>query len=81
MFSNCASWIASHMGNILDFPDQVLHMIVTGQKMVVFPFDGYWKGPGRPDDYGQAAEDFLRTQDLFLLEGEKDGMAHSLIRY
>jgi hypothetical protein len=47
----------------------------------MFPFAGYWKDLCRPNDYEQAAEDFLRMQDLFLLEGEKDGLAHSLIRY
>src|SRR5574341_319971 len=65
----------------LDFPDLVLELIAAGEKVVAFPFDGYWKDLGRPDDYEQAAEDFFRMQDLFLPEGEKDGMAHSLIRH
>jgi NDP-sugar pyrophosphorylase family protein len=63
----------------LDFPDLVLKLIAAGEKVVGFPFDGYWKDLGRPDDYEQAAEDFIRMQDLFLPEGIKDGMANSLI--
>lgn len=68
-------------GQYLDFPDLVLKLIAAGENVVAFPFDGYWKDLGRPDDYEQAAEDFVRMQHLFLPEEEKDGMAHSVIRY
>jgi NDP-sugar pyrophosphorylase family protein len=68
-------------GQYLDFPDLVLNLIAAVEKVVAFPFDDYWKDLGRPDDYEQAAEDFCCTQDLLPQEGEKDGMAHSLIRY
>jgi NDP-mannose synthase len=63
-------------GQYLDFPDLVLKLIAAGEKVNGFPFEGYWKDLGRPDDYEQAAEDFCRMQDLFLPEGIKDGMAH-----
>ncbi|HEX2697183.1 MAG TPA: sugar phosphate nucleotidyltransferase [Anaerolineales bacterium] len=66
-------------GQYLDFPDLVLKLIGAGEKVVGFPFEGYWKDLGRPDDYEQAAEDFCRMQNLFLPEEVKDGMAHSLI--
>jgi NDP-sugar pyrophosphorylase family protein len=53
----------------LDFPDLVLKLIAAGEKVVSFPFDGYWKDLGRPDDYEQAAEDFNRMRTQFLPEG------------
>ena len=71
----------------LDFPDLVLKLIAAGEKVLAFPFDGYWKDLGRPDDYEQAAQDFLRMQPLFLPENENieeemnHGMAYSAIRY
>jgi len=68
-------------GKYLDFPDLVLKLIAAGEKVAGYPFDGYWKDLGRPDDYEQAAEDFCRMQEQFLPEEVKDGMAHSLIGY
>lgn len=52
----------------LDFPNLVLKMIDAGEKVVSFPFTGYWKDLGRPDDYEQAAEDFNRMRAQFLPE-------------
>ena len=71
----------------LDFPDLVLKLIAAGEKVLAFPFDGYWKDLGRPDDYEQAAEDFSHMQGLFLPEDIRipeeiqNGMAYSFIRY
>lgn len=50
----------------LDFPDLVLKLIQAGEKVVGFPFDGYWQDLGRPDDYEQAVIEFeqMRTQIL-----------------
>jgi NDP-mannose synthase len=52
----------------LDFPNLVLKLLAAGEKVLSFPFDGYWKDLGRPDDYGQAAEDFSRMRAQFLRE-------------
>lgn len=52
----------------LDFPNLVLKLIAAGEKVVSFPFNGYWKDLGRPDDYEQAAEDFSRMRNQFLWE-------------
>jgi len=52
----------------LDFPDLILKLIAAGEKVVGFPYDGYWKDLGRPDDYEQAAADFEKMRNLFLLE-------------
>ena len=42
----------------LDFPDLVLKLIRSKEKVVGYPFDGYWQDLGRPDDYEQALSDF-----------------------
>lgn len=50
----------------LDFPDLVLRLIQNGEKVMGFPFEGYWKDLGRPDDYAQAVQEFeiLRAEIL-----------------
>jgi NDP-mannose synthase len=52
----------------LDFPDLVLKLIAAGERVLAYPFEGYWKDLGRPDDYEQAAEDFSRMRAQFLPE-------------
>lgn len=50
----------------LDFPNLVLKLISANEKVVAYPYDGYWMDLGRPDDYEQAGKDFgaMRTQFL-----------------
>ena len=31
-----------------------------------YPFDGYWLDIGRPDDYSQAYEDFIKMREQLL---------------
>ncbi len=50
----------------LDFPDLVLKMIAAGERVCGYAFDGYWMDLGRPDDYAQAAEDFVNMKEQFL---------------
>jgi NDP-mannose synthase len=50
----------------LDFPDLVLKLIAAGEKVCGYAFDGYWMDLGRPDDYAQAAEDFIAMREQFL---------------
>lgn len=50
----------------LDFPDLVQRLIDAGEKVVGFPFEGYWQDLGRPDDYERAIEDFDRMREEFL---------------
>jgi NDP-sugar pyrophosphorylase family protein len=52
----------------LDFPDLVLKMIAAGEKVVYYPYEGYWKDLGRPDDYEQATQDFTSMRAEFLRE-------------
>jgi len=50
----------------LDFPDLVLKMIHSGERVMGYRYDGYWQDLGRPDDYEQAVQEFdaLRPQIL-----------------
>jgi NDP-sugar pyrophosphorylase family protein len=50
----------------LDFPDLVLKLVEAGERVLSFPYDGYWMDLGRPDDYAQASEDFSSMRDQFL---------------
>lgn len=52
----------------LDFPDLVLRLIADGQKVLGYPFDGYWQDLGRPDDYEQAVEEFKSLRATILGE-------------
>ncbi len=52
----------------LDFPDLVLKLIAAGEKVISFPFNGYWMDLGRPDDYVQATQDFDAMKSQFLGE-------------
>ncbi len=55
-------------GEYLDFPDLVLKLIRSGEKVIGYPFDGYWQDLGRPDDYLQAINDFERIRPMILGE-------------
>jgi NDP-sugar pyrophosphorylase family protein len=52
----------------LDFPNLVLKLIEAGEKVMSFPFSGYWMDLGRPDDYQQANQDFRDMLHEFLPE-------------
>jgi NDP-sugar pyrophosphorylase family protein len=55
-------------GQRLDFPDLVQVLLRKGEKVVGYPFAGYWLDIGRPDDYEQAVEEFSRLRGEFLKE-------------
>jgi len=52
----------------LDFPDLILRLLDSDEKVVGYPFDGYWQDLGCPDDYKSATEDFGKMRTQFLLE-------------
>ena len=52
----------------LDFPDLVLRLIEKGERVLGYPYDGYWQDLGRPDDYEQAVQDFEALRPLILGE-------------
>lgn len=56
-------------GSYLDFPDLVLKLLKNGEKVIGFPFEGYWQDLGRKDDYEQATADFERMRSEFLGDG------------
>ena len=60
----------------LDFPDLVLRLIDAGERVVSYPFDGYWMDLGRVQDYEQAVTDFEEMKPQLL--GEQDGEPASL---
>ena len=53
-------------GDYFDFPDLVKKMLAVGEKVLAYPFDGYWMDLGRPDDYEQANLDFDSMRSQFL---------------
>ncbi len=55
-------------GQYLDFPDLVLKLLENGERVVGYPFSGYWQDLGRPDDYEQAVDDFETIRPLILGE-------------
>lgn len=52
----------------LDFPDLVHKLIASGERVVSYPFEGYWQDLGRPDDYEQAIQDFDALKEQILGE-------------
>ena len=53
-------------GAYMDFPDLVLKLLEKGEKVVGFPYEGYWQDLGRQADYEQATIDFERMKSEFL---------------
>jgi NDP-sugar pyrophosphorylase family protein len=50
----------------LDFPDLVHILLNAGEKVVGYPFKGYWMDLGNPEDYAQANQDFSKMRSQFL---------------
>lgn len=55
-------------GEYLDFPNLVHKLLGAREKVVGYPFEGYWQDLGRHDDYEQANLDFERMRNEFLPE-------------
>ena len=53
-------------GQHRDFPDLVKTLIAAGEKVMSYPFEGYWLDIGRPDDYATAIEEFESRREEFL---------------
>jgi NDP-sugar pyrophosphorylase family protein len=60
----------------LDFPDLVLKLIAAGERVMSYPYEGYWMDLGRVDDYEQAVKDFenIRPQILGEYPAETGGL-------
>jgi len=46
------------------FDSLMLKLLETGQRVSVFPYDGYWLDIGRPEDYEKANEDIQKIAGL-----------------
>lgn len=53
----------------LDFPDLVLKLLARGERVVGYPFGGYWQDLGREDDYRQACIEFKAMRQAILGAG------------
>ena len=53
-------------GEYLDFPNLVQKLLEAGERVVGYPFDGYWMDLGNPEDYVQANKDFELMGHQFL---------------
>lgn len=53
----------------LDLPNLVLRLVDSGEKVMTYPFQGYWMDLGCISDYEQAVKDFEQLRSQFL--GEK----------
>jgi NDP-sugar pyrophosphorylase family protein len=52
----------------LDFPDLVLKLLAAGERVLGYPYAGYWQDLGRPDDYARANQEFDAMRAQFLPE-------------
>lgn len=50
----------------LDFPGLVHKLISANERVVGYPYSGYWMDLGNPDDYAQANRDFENMRNQFL---------------
>jgi NDP-sugar pyrophosphorylase family protein len=55
-------------GEYLDFPNLVHLLLGAREKVIGYPFEGYWQDLGRADDYEQANIDFEQMKFEFLRE-------------
>ena len=54
----------------LDFPDLVLKLLAAGEKVLGYPYSGYWQDLGRADDYARANNEFDAMRSRFLPENK-----------
>lgn len=55
-------------GQYFDFPDLIKKFLAAKERVIAYPFGGYWQDLGRPDDYEQASDDFENMRLQFLPE-------------
>jgi NDP-mannose synthase len=65
-------------GERIDLPDLLIRMLDAGERVAVFPFEGYWRDIGNRDDYGAAIDDFSAAPERFI-PGTTVGMAQDPI--
>jgi NDP-sugar pyrophosphorylase family protein len=55
-------------GKYLDFPDLVKRLIMNRQKVISYPFDGYWLDIGNHSDYEKALEEYESIKEELHLD-------------
>ena len=55
-------------GRYLDFPELVLRLLDTGEKVCAWPYQGLWLDIGRPSDYAKAQQLYSRTRPTLLAD-------------
>lgn len=76
------SWIPRQQ--YLDFPNLIQKLLEADEKVVAYPFDGYWEDLGRPDDYERASQDFENMMSQFLpnhIKGKSHAMENPAFRH
>lgn len=53
-------------GECCHLPEFISGILRDGQRLCVYPFEGYWLDIGRPEDYAQAVEEFENMKPLLL---------------
>lgn len=52
----------------LDFPDIVLQLIRSNEKVIGYISEDFWLDIGKPEDYSRAVEEFEKSKERFLFE-------------
>ena len=55
-------------GEYFDFPNLVNTLLSANENVAFFPYEGYWRDLGNPDDFLAANEDFESMRSQFLAE-------------
>lgn len=55
-------------GEYFDFPNLVNTLLSANENVAFFPYEGYWRDLGNPDDFLAANEDFESMRSQFLVE-------------
>ena len=63
----------------LDFPDLVKKLLSAGEKVVGYPFSGYWRDLGNPGEYEEASRDFEAMRPEFVGKKGVTGTLNSLV--
>lgn len=54
------------VGKSFGFDDLILNLLSDGPAPTYFPFEGYWRDIGRPEDYDAANDEFTARRDALL---------------
>jgi len=58
-------------GDYLDFPELVHLLIRRGERVIGFPFSGYWRDIGCYSDFEKATEDFDKMREIFCVTNKR----------